>query len=260
MGTAFTYQGRLIDANEAADGLYDFQFKLYDSASNGNQIGGDVNASEEQVNDGYFTVRLDLGNVFDGNDRWLQIGVRPCGLSQQGPLTPYTFLSPRQQVTPTPYAIYAKTAGGILGGIDGVPSGVIVMWAGSIGSIPSGWHLCDGTNGTPDLRDRFIVGAGNTYSPGNTGGSNTHTHSLSAHTHSLSGHTHTFSGTTSVFNSNGNAIASGGANYTGSHSHTYSGTTVGPTPNTSSAPSLDTTGSPTNGLPPYYALAYIMKL
>jgi hypothetical protein len=54
---------------------------------------------------------------------------------------------------------------------NGFPSGGIVMWSGSIASIPLGWRLCDGGGGTPDLRDRFIVGAGSTYTPGNTGGS-----------------------------------------------------------------------------------------
>ena len=51
-----------------------------------------------------------------------------------------------------------------------VPSGAIIMWSGSIGSIPAGYYICDGNNGTPDLRDRFVVGAGNTYAVGNTGG------------------------------------------------------------------------------------------
>jgi hypothetical protein len=51
-----------------------------------------------------------------------------------------------------------------------VPAGAIIMWSGSIGSIPAGYYICDGNNGTPDLRDRFVVGAGNTYAVGNTGG------------------------------------------------------------------------------------------
>ena len=106
IGTAFMYQGRLIDANQAADGLYDFQFKLFDSESDGNQLGADVNEPEVKVFDGYFTVELDFGSVFDGNERWLQIGVRP-----RNPEDPnvYTALSPRQKVTQTPYAIYAKS-------------------------------------------------------------------------------------------------------------------------------------------------------
>lgn len=51
-----------------------------------------------------------------------------------------------------------------------VPSGVILMWSGTADNIPKGWLLCDGTNGTPNLRDRFIIGAGGKYSPGATGG------------------------------------------------------------------------------------------
>ena len=59
-----------------------------------------------------------------------------------------------------------------IGGLDPIPSGLICMWSGAIANIPSGWHLCDGTNNTPDLRDRFIVGAGNSYNVGATGGAN----------------------------------------------------------------------------------------
>jgi hypothetical protein len=62
---------------------------------------------------------------------------------------------------------------GILGtasAVTAVPSGGIIMWSGSISSVPSGYYLCDGSNGTPNLKDSFVVGAGNTYSVGNTGG------------------------------------------------------------------------------------------
>ena len=62
---------------------------------------------------------------------------------------------------------------GILGSapsVNPIPAGGIIMWSGSIGSIPSGYYICDGNNGTPDLRDRFVVGSGNTYAVGNTGG------------------------------------------------------------------------------------------
>ena len=84
IGTAFTYQGRLIDANNAADGLYDFQFKLYDANVAGTQKGGILNIGEVDVIDGYFTTELDFSNVFDGNDRWLQIGVRAGELNDRG--------------------------------------------------------------------------------------------------------------------------------------------------------------------------------
>ena len=79
--------------------------------------------------------------------------------------------------------------------VIGVPSGIIAVWSGSEGSIPSGWYLCNGSNSTPDLRNRFIVGAGSgsSYSVGNTGGSNTVTLSTSqipAHSHTTNNHSH----------------------------------------------------------------------
>ncbi len=65
---------------------------------------------------------------------------------------------------------------GVTGTMTSIPMGVIVMWSGASDNIPAGWVLCDGSNGAPDLRDRFIVGAGNTYEAGSTGGSISHTH------------------------------------------------------------------------------------
>jgi len=106
MGTGFTYQGRLIDANVPADGLYDLQFKLYDANVGGTQKGSTIDVNELDVIDGQFTVLLDFGsNVFDGGAVWLEIGVRPGSLKD--PNT-YTKLSPRQEVTPTPYALQTR--------------------------------------------------------------------------------------------------------------------------------------------------------
>jgi hypothetical protein len=59
--------------------------------------------------------------------------------------------------------------------LSGIPSGVIVLWSGSVANSPDGWHLCNGTIGTSDLRDMLAAGAGTSYSAGNTGGSDTHT-------------------------------------------------------------------------------------
>ena len=64
--------------------------------------------------------------------------------------------------------------------------GLIVLWEGAINDIPLGWHLCDGEKGTVDLRDLFVVGAGDSYAPADTGGSNTHPHTFTS-----DGHTHT---------------------------------------------------------------------
>lgn len=71
-------------------------------------------------------------------------------------------------------------------------TGMILMWSGAVVDIPAGWHLCDGTNGTPDLRNRFIVGAGDTYAPGATGGASSHNHTFSGtpHTHTFTGDSH----------------------------------------------------------------------
>ena len=118
MGTGFMYQGRLIDSNSVADGLYDFEFELYDAPSDGNQLGtGTIDINDLDVIDGYFTVVLDFGAVFDGTARWLEIAIRP-GAS----IGAYDTLSPRQETTPAPYAIYAQTAEDA-NTIDGFESG-----------------------------------------------------------------------------------------------------------------------------------------
>jgi microcystin-dependent protein len=135
------------------------------------------------------------------------------------------------------------------------PAGVIVLWSGSIGSIPSGWALCNGSNGTPDLRDRFVVGAGSTYAVDATGGSADAI--VVSHTHTATsvvtdpGHTHTVNASTSYGGSTDFAAAFGGGSLT-----TNSGTT-GITVATTNA-SAGTSGTNAN-LPPYYALCYIMK-
>jgi len=112
MGTVFTYQGRLMEADNPADGQHDFEFRLYNAPSYGSQLSGTVDVNDLDVIDGYFTVELDFGsNVFDGDARWLQISVRPPDSNDPNA---FVTLSPRQEVTPTPYALYAKTAGNAL--------------------------------------------------------------------------------------------------------------------------------------------------
>lgn len=112
---------------------------------------------------------------------------------------------------------------------------MILMWSGSIATIPSGFHLCDGTTGTPDLRDRFIAGAGTTYVPGANGGALAHTHPFTG-----DGHNH--------LESEGISCAGTGPAFAWK-ADSESSTDVA---------SGDTDS--TNHLPPYYALAYIMKL
>jgi len=139
------------------------------------------------------------------------------------------------------------------------PSGGIILWSGSVASIPTGWVLCNGSNSTPDLRNRFIVGAGSTYAVDATGGSADAT--LPTHTHTATstvtdpGHFHT-----AAPRSNGSIIAgaavgvSDGVTITSLNTDTK---TTGITVATTNA-NAGTSGTNAN-LPPYYALAYIMK-
>ncbi len=107
MGTAFTYQGHLYDANRVADGEYDFRLSLYDVNVGGAAVANDVNVADVDVVDGYFTVELDFNdsNAFNGDARWLEIGVRPGDMNDPNV---YTTLSPRQEVTPVPYALQTR--------------------------------------------------------------------------------------------------------------------------------------------------------
>jgi microcystin-dependent protein len=143
------------------------------------------------------------------------------------------------------------------------PAGVIVLWSGSIGSIPSGWVLCNGNNGTPDLRDRFVVGAGSTYAVDATGGSADST--LPTHTHGATstsvvtdpGHNHTYNIRSAApfvgYNAYGVNDSSNPADLNTSTATT--GITVATTTTNANAGVSATNGN----LPPYYALCYIMK-
>ena len=356
VGTEFTYQGRLIDANVPADGLYDFQFKLYDANVAGTQQGSTIDINDLDIPDGYFAVELDFGStVFDGNAVWLETAVRPGDSNDPNA---FVTLSPRQEVTAVPYALQTRgifvdpngnvgvgttnpqallqvgegtfrvvrrpdnrvgvdeetpdakleiTPGGtltdllmlsstpdtdgdllivrnngnvgigttvpseklhVVGNIrivDGnqganrvltsdangvaswqapvLPRGVIVMWSGSISSIPEGWALCDGTNGTPDLRDRFIVGARQDHgdvAKTNITGSLTQTGGNVIHSHTgttgsdTSGNYRAWDAPPGTSSWNGDASR-------GWHTHTL-------------------TINSSESIPPYYALAFIMKL
>ena len=178
-----------------------------------------------------------------------------------------------------------------------IPIGGIILWSGAQNAIPTNWNLCDGTNGTPDLRGQFVIGAGGSYNVGNTGGesehtltvnempSHNHTFTGNSHTHSLNleglttssngAHTHTFQsengwkpfndlnhigdgiGYSLNFYSYGNYNPIQSA---GKHTHTISGS--GTIDSTVATGTISNVGGsqPHNNLPPYYALCYIMKI
>lgn len=150
-----------------------------------------------------------------------------------------------------------------------IPVGGIILWSGSITAIPAGWALCNGSNGTPNLRDRFIVGAGAIYDVGITGGSqsryltvgNLPSHSHTGTTSSGGSHFHGING--ELMQKDGTSTKTVAAldtgsdvnhgtylkytNSSGTHSHSFTTSSTG-------------YGSSVDIRPPYYALAYIMKL
>ncbi len=103
MGTAFTYQGRLVDEGNVANGSYDLKFSLCEAVTGGVQVGATVTNTGVVISNGFFVATLDFGtNAFDGSPRWLEIGVRK-------ETNDFTVLSPRQPVTPAPYAMTAAS-------------------------------------------------------------------------------------------------------------------------------------------------------
>ena len=137
-------------------------------------------------------------------------------------------------------------------------AGMIILWSGSSATIPTGWLLCDGSSSTPDLRNRFVVGATSTYAVGATGGSAdaivvSHTHTATV---TDAGHTHTTGSTGTSGAYIGDGGAGGNRTYpTGNGGSTTGTATTGITVANSTAGSSGTNAN----LPPYYALCYIMK-
>ncbi|SPE60798.1 conserved exported hypothetical protein [Verrucomicrobia bacterium] len=110
-GTAFTYQGRLNDGTSPANGTFDLRFTLYNQPTGGSLVFGPGINLAPAVSNGLFTVTLDytMGAPFPGSNLWLEIGVRT-----NGSMAPYATLSPRQQLTPSPFAIYAENSGAVV--------------------------------------------------------------------------------------------------------------------------------------------------
>ena len=107
-GTAFTFQGVFKESGVPANGIYDLQFILFDAATGTGQIASPATIEDVTVSSGVFAVELDFGaSAFAGDARWVEIGVRDGGSTGA-----FSALSPRRQLTPTPYALDAATLGG----------------------------------------------------------------------------------------------------------------------------------------------------
>jgi hypothetical protein len=250
-----SFEGTLRDANgnPVPDGSYDVTFAIYGSPTGGSALwteSWDGNTSRVATKNGMFNVQLGMHNPIpvdffsDNSNTFLGIKV---GLDDE--------MIPRQRISSVAYAFTAGTGG--------IPSGGIIMWSGAENTIPDGRALCDGTDGTPDLRNRFIVGAGGEYAPEASGGNK---YNDLSHSHSAS-HSHTVSGSTSWNGEHrhcntqaggcGDGFSEGGSrpsSVDGNHNHSVSGTT--------SNINLETgirVFAQVENRPPYYALCFIMK-
>lgn len=263
------YQGRLTRSGIPVSGNEVILFRIYDAPAAGTIIWSS-DAQSVHATNGLFqsvigqTTSMGSPVVFSNidwgaGDRYLEVQI---GLD---------VLQPRELLTGVAYAFLAKRAeqvewNGILNKpASFVPSGAIVMWSGTIASIPSGWVLCDGNNGTPDLRDKFVMGAPAGENPGPGGGSHTKTlteANLPPHTHTASlstdgDHQHRIvpaGGSVPYHGINLNVLVDRtrvfwGGHYSesaGSHTHTVT---------------INSTGSGTaiDIRPAYYKIAFIMK-
>ena len=151
----------------------------------------------------------------------------------------------------------ARTNLDVAQAIYSIPTGGIIMWSGSIASIPTGWLLCDGSSGTPDLRTRFVIGAGSTYGVGGTGGSAnaivvSHTHTATV---TDAGHIHGTAGNNQVGSTSGTFQAGSYPLTVMANPSDIASAVTGVTVSNSTEGSSGTNAN----LPPYYALAFIMK-
>lgn len=196
--------------------------------------------------------------------------VAAAGVTPTPPAVPNTALPLADVLVPAGLVSVTDGTGGTVNRITdrrtaaqaqtGVPRGVILLWSGSGTTIPPGWTLCDGTQGSPDLRDRFIVGAGGAYASGNTGGAASVTLSeaqIPGHNHAVGSagdHTHgvAISSLNTTVGGEGAAAGVGGgstilaaARAAGTHTHSSE---------------VRGGGGSHENRPPYFALAYIMRL
>jgi hypothetical protein len=265
------YQGTLLGADKKpVTGVKTMSFKIYGAVTGGTALWSSPVMQVNVVN-GFFSVTLEGVPVDLFKNDTLYIATIVEGVE----------LTDRKRLASVPYSLNASSAE------SGIPKGVIVMWSGSKDQIPAGWALCDGQNGTPDLRDKFILGGGGSMPI--TGGTQNHSHTVSNHQHGINasdlnhyhgvqGHTHNFAGDTSIENKPQESISHGSYGAAeGQHFHTFSGTTDSGTAHntnnsseagfnlnhnhggTTQSGGSGSTGTGSN-IPPYYSLCFIMKL
>ena len=253
------YNGKLKEYRTEVNATKSMNFKIYGQLSGGTAK-WESGSKSVVVSSGIFSVVLNPDIDWRGKDYYLEIEVDSKKLE------------PREKLTAVPYSLHSNTtesavvkqnaefsvtvgndkkfvvdsdgAKTVIGSTEYfmVPKGGIIIWSGSVNDIPAGWVLCDGTNGTPDLRDRFVLGAGRNYTVDSTGGEATHTLTIDE----MPSHSHSY--TSPLIGSGGVA---GGNHYVPE---------VYMKPSNNSASTVESGNSqPHNNMPPYYSLCYIMK-
>ncbi len=293
-----TYQGRLREYGQPVNGTRTMCFRIFDAPAAGNQAWSSADVPIA-VSSGVFSCILTPSGVdWRKKDYYLETVVSGKILSPREKITSQVYAlhactaeDVEKSAGTVHFSVGASTLAVILANGNAgigtanpsaklevagevkslsngttyymVPRGAIVMWSGPLADIPPGWALCDGNNGTPDLRDRFIVSAGGGYAVGATGGQNQVAlgiNEIPSHAHSVSiandgSHKHTLYGTWQT---------------TGGGWITFMGTTASPQSlevidNGGTHSHACTIGNNGGGLqhenrPPYFALAFIMKL
>ena len=262
------YNGRLKSYQEAVNGTRNINFKIYSVESAGTAVWESGNQSVA-ISSGIFSYTLQPSVDWSGKDYWIEIVIDN------------KVLSPREKLSAQVYALHSATAehinssneiniksGNNTGkmGVNAsgeiytksnaagntefymVPKGAIILWSGSVGNIPSGWALCDGTNGTPNLQGRFVLGTGTIrenavdyiHNPHDFGGEVNHKltiEEMPSHSHRPQGGMLGRSPSNSLERFLHNAVD----NWELETSHTGG-------------------DGPHNNMPPYFVLCYIMKL
>lgn len=270
------YQGSLADtAGNPITSQVAMTFRLYSVVEGGAPLWAEVwdGPNTVGVSAGRFNVFLGsltpLSQEVFNNNSTLFLGITVATDSE---------LSPRVQLGSAPYAVQALTlpdgsvtAAKLASGavtqdkldqtLNLVPAGGIILWDGALNELPTGWQLCDGSSGTPDLRDRFIVGAGNSYAIGNSGGAANVTltveqmpsHNHGGSTNIAGAHNHSLT-IPEQDSANGSDAYANGSN--SDPSNTFTTSTDG---DHSHAIDSEGSGQPHENRPPYYALAFICK-
>ncbi len=254
------YNGKLKEYRTEVSGTRNINFKIYNTLTGGTAK-WESGSQNVVVSSGIFSALLSPQIDWRDKDYYIELEVNGKRLE------------PREKLTAMPYALHSNStesailkdgaefsvtignnkrfavnsdgAKTIIGNTEYfmVPRGAIIIWSGTVNDIPTGWVLCDGNNGTPDLRARFVLGAveetGVKYSVGNTGGEEEHTLTIDE----MPSHSH---GISRSFKGGGGGSGGADINTSGTGWTPFSVLPEG--------------GSqPHNNMPPYYALCYIMK-